>query len=83
MTFFASLLGTDVLGSIMLLAEGQQKISFGIYDIARSLTIPGWIVIIILLIQAVYLIAVGIERWLTYNKAKQQSRQYAPKVAQA
>ena len=83
MTFFASLLGTDVLGSFMLLAEGQQKISFGIYDIARSLTIPGWIVIIILLIQAVYLIAVGIERWLTYNKAKQQSRQYAPKVAQA
>jgi len=83
MTFFASLLGTDVLGAFMLLAEGQQKISFGIYDIARSLTIPGWIVIIILLIQAVYLIAVGIERWLTYNKAKQQSRQYAPKVAQA
>ena len=29
------------------------------------------------------MIAVGIERWLTYNKAKQQSRQYAPKVAQA
>lgn len=83
MTFFASLLGTDVLGLLMFFAEGSTKISFGIYDIARSLTIPGWIVIIILLIQAVYLIAVGIERWLTYNKAKQQSRQYAPKVAQA
>ena len=83
MTFFASLIGTDVLGSFLMLAEGQQKISFGIYDIARSLTIPGWVVISILLIQAVYLIAVGIERWLTYNKAKQQSRQYAPKVAQA
>ncbi len=83
MTFFASLLGTDVLGLYMFFAEGGAKISFGIYDIARSLTIPGWIVISILLIQAVYLIAVGIERWLTYNKAKQQSRQYAPKVAQA
>ena len=58
-------------------------VSMGIYDIARSLTIPGWGVIITLLIQSVYLIAVGIERWLTYNKAKQQSRQYAPKVAQA
>jgi biopolymer transport protein ExbB/biopolymer transport protein TolQ len=37
----------------------------------------------LLLAQAVYIIAVGIERWLTYSKAKQQSRQYAPKVAQA
>jgi biopolymer transport protein ExbB/biopolymer transport protein TolQ len=78
MTFFASL-----LGMLMFFAEGSTKISFGIYDIAKSLTIPGWIVIIILLIESVYLIAVGIERWLTYNKARQQSRAYAPKVAQA
>ncbi len=82
MTFFASLVGNDFSGSLLMFAEGGQ-ISFGIYDIAASLTIPGWVVIITLLIQSVYLIAVGIERWLTYNKAKQQSRQYAPKVAQA
>jgi len=61
----------------------NESVSFGIYDIAKSLTYPGWGVIITLLIQSVYMIAVGIERWLTYNKAKQQSRQYAPKVAQA
>ena len=60
MTFFASLLGL-----LMFFAEGGAKISFGIYDIAKSLTIPGWIVIIVLLIESVYLIAVGIERWLT------------------
>lgn len=77
MTFLASLTGAFLL----FFAEG--KISFSFYDIISSLTIPGWGVIIILLIQSVYLIAVGIERWLTYNKAKQQSRQYAPKVAQA
>jgi len=65
----------------LLFAEGG--ISFGLYDIAKSLTIPGWGVVITLLIESVYMIAVGIERWLTYNKAKQQSRQYAPKVAQA
>ena len=65
----------------LLFAEGG--ISFGFYDIAKSLTIPGWGVIITLLIQTVYMIAVGIERMLTYSKAKQQSRQYAPKVAQA
>ena len=82
MTFLVgSLLETNVLGFLMF--AGSEKISFGFYDIARSLTIPGWIVIIILWLQSVYMIAVGIERWLTYNKAKQQSRQYAPKVAQA
>jgi biopolymer transport protein ExbB/biopolymer transport protein TolQ len=56
---------------------------FTLYDIATKLTYPGWGVMITLLIQSVFMIAVGIERWLTYNKAKQQSRQYAPKVAQA
>ena len=78
MTFLVSL-----MGFFLMFSEGEGAISFGIYDIAKSLTIPGWVVIIVLLIEAVYMIAVGIERWLTYNKAKQQSRQYAPKVAQA
>lgn len=81
MTLIASLIGMDISGLFLMFAEGP--ISFGIYDIAKSLTIPGWAVIITLLIQSVYIIAVGIERILTYNKAKQQSRQYAPKVAQA
>lgn len=78
MTFFGSL-----LGFLMIFAEEEAKGKFTIYSIAQELTIPGWIVIIILLLMSIYLIAVGIERWLTYNKAKQQSRQYAPKVAQA
>ncbi|MBV9241005.1 MAG: MotA/TolQ/ExbB proton channel family protein [Acidobacteria bacterium] len=80
MTFLASLIGT---GLFLLFQGGNQGISFGVYDIAKSLTIPGWGVIIVLLIESIYMIAVGIERWLTYNKAKAQSRQYAPKVAQA
>ena len=81
MTFFASVLGTNIPGAFLLFAEG--KISFSFYDVLSSLTIPGWIVVGTLLIESVYMIAVGIERWLTYNKARQQSRQYAPKVAQA
>jgi len=79
MTFIGSLLGT---GFFLMFAE-NNAVSFGLYDIAKSLTIPGWGVIITLLIESIYMIAVGIERWLTYNKAKAQSRQYAPKVAQA
>jgi biopolymer transport protein ExbB/TolQ len=77
MSFLVSFLG------FFLMFAGQGAFSFDMYTIARSLTIPGWIVIAILLLQSIFMIAVGIERWLTYNKAKQQSRQYAPKVAQA
>ncbi len=81
MTFLGSLVTSDISGLfLMLTGEG---VSFGIYEIAQALTIPGWGVIITLLLQSVYMIAVGIERYLTYSKAKAQSRQYAPKVAQA
>jgi biopolymer transport protein ExbB/biopolymer transport protein TolQ len=83
MTFLTSVLGTSVPGALFLFAEGGAGFSFSFYDVIKSLTIPGWIVVITLLIESVYMIAVGIERWLTYNKARQQSRQYAPKVAQA
>jgi biopolymer transport protein ExbB/TolQ len=75
MTFLASF--------FLMFADSSPKISFGLYDIAKSLTIPGWVVVIILLLMSIYIIAIGIERWMTYNAAKQQSRQFAPKVAQA
>lgn len=81
MTFFVSLFGS--FGFFFMFAEEAEKFNFSFWTIASELTYPGWAVIIILLIQSIYLIAIGIERWLTYNKAKQQSRQYAPKVAQA
>src|SRR4051794_33489794 len=40
-------------------------------------------VVIILLIMSVYSIAIMVERFLTYRAAKQQSREFAPRVAQA
>ena len=82
MTFLVSLLGTDMLGFFLML-EQKGAVSFSLYDIARALTIPGWGVVIILLLMSIYIIAIGIERYMTYNAAKQQSRQFAPKVAQA
>ena len=54
MTFLVSFL------SFFLMLTGEGKVSFGFYDIARSLTIPGWIVIIVLLLQSIFMIAVGI-----------------------
>ncbi len=82
MTFLGSLLAANVL-SFFLAAQGGGGTGISMYEMVETLTIPGWGVIITLLLQAIYLIAVGIERFLTYNKAKAQSRQYAPKVAQA
>src|SRR5262249_2393751 len=46
----------------------------------------GWrarIVAIIRAIMSMSSIAIMVERWLTYNAAKNQSRQFAPKVPQA
>lgn len=83
MTLLASLMGTKVLGFFLMFAAGDKAVSFGLYDIAKSLTIPGWGVVIVLLLMSIYIIAIGIERYMTYNAAKQQSRQFAPKVAQA
>ncbi len=79
MTFLVNLLGFF----LFFAEEGGEKFEFGMYKVASELTIPGWIVIGVLLLQSIYLIAIGIERYLTYSKAKGQSRQYAPKVAQA
>ncbi|HEY0430042.1 MAG TPA: MotA/TolQ/ExbB proton channel family protein [Pyrinomonadaceae bacterium] len=79
MTFLVSLLGFF----LMFAESGAQTSMFSPYEIWRSLTWAGVGVITVLLLQSVYMIAVGIERYLTYSKAKTQSRQYAPKVAQA
>ena len=83
MTFLGSHIGTEVSGFFLMFANENVAPSFTLYDIAKSLTRPGWVVIGTLLLMSIYMIAVGIERYLTYSKAKQQSRQYAPKVAQA
>ena len=74
---------TSLIGFFLMLSSGNSAVSFGLYDIAKSLTIPGWGVVVVLLLMSIYIIAIGIERYMTYNAAKQQSRQFAPKVAQA
>jgi len=83
MTLLASLLASNFFGFFLMFQEKKAPVSFGIYDIAKSLTIPGWGVVIVLMLMSIYIIAIGIERYMTYNAAKTQSRQFAPKVAQA
>jgi biopolymer transport protein ExbB/biopolymer transport protein TolQ len=56
---------------------------FTIGEMIKSLTPIGWGVLIVLFIMSIYSIAITVERFLTYRAAKEQSRQFAPRVAQA
>jgi biopolymer transport protein ExbB/TolQ len=83
-TMFVNLLGTKAFGLLLLLQEGQELSSqFTITEMLKHL---GWValtVVCILLLMSVYSIAIMVERYLTYSAAKKQSREFAPRVAQA
>jgi biopolymer transport protein ExbB/biopolymer transport protein TolQ len=68
--------------ALMLIQESGGG-HFTIGEMIKSLTPVGWGVLIILFLQSVYAIAIGVERFLTYRAAREQSRQFAPRVAQA
>lgn len=84
MTFVSSLLATALPVFLAFTdAGGGDAGHFTIGQMVKSLTPVGWGVIVVLFIQSVYSIAVAVERLLTYRAAKEQSRQFAPRVAQA
>src|SRR4030095_13211589 len=68
---------------LALLQEATMSESFSIMNMIRNLGAVAWGVIIILLIMSIWSIAIMVERYLTFNAAKKQSREFAPKVAQA
>ena len=89
MTILLSMLGSKGLGFLVFLFQEGAKESG---DLAEAFTMSemvknlGWIalsVIIILLLMSMYSIAIMVERYLTYAAAKKQSREFAPRVAQA
>src|SRR5438046_6287673 len=56
---------------------------FTITEMIKNMGAVAITVVIILLIMSVYSIAIMVERYLTYTAAKKQSREFAPRVAQA
>src|SRR3989475_10371656 len=56
---------------------------FTITEMVKNMGSVAITVVIILLIMSVYSIAIMVERYLTYTAAKKQSREFAPRVAQA
>ncbi len=70
--------------ALALLAEGGKEaaaLDFSIMGMMRNLGGVALGVVIILLIMSIWSIAIMVERFLTYNAAKNQSREFAPKVA--
>ena len=70
------------LVALMLIQEAAGG-HFTIGEMIKALTPVGWGVLIILFIMSIYSIAIMVERFLTFRAAKEQSRQFAPRVAQA
>jgi biopolymer transport protein ExbB/biopolymer transport protein TolQ len=93
-TILTSLLGTKTLGFLLFLQDAAQPAAggdatksmaetFSMREMIHNLGPVAIGVIAILLIMSMYSIAVMVERFLTYRAAKQQSREFAPRVAQA
>ena len=88
MTILMNVLGSTALSFLAFFwqeggGEGSIGEAFTITEMVKNL---GWValsVIIILLIMSMYSIAIMVERFLTYSAAKKQSREFAPRVAQA
>jgi biopolymer transport protein ExbB/biopolymer transport protein TolQ len=70
---------------IMFAAEGgkAETEDFTLLGMIRKMGPTALVVAIILFLMSVYSIAIMVERFLTYSQAKTQSREFAPKVAQA
>lgn len=77
------------IGFLMLLQEAAASPAasdadhFTLTEMVKNMGGVAIAVVIVLLIMSVYSIAIMVERYLTYSAAKKQSREFAPRVAQA
>ena len=84
-----SLFGTKFLSFMLLLQDAAASTEaagadhFSLTAMIKSMGAVAIAVVLVLLIMSVYSIAIMVERYLTYSAAKKQSREFAPRVAQA
>lgn len=83
MTILLSQIWLAVNSFAFVLAEGgeAQAVDFSIMGMIRAMGPVPIGVNIILLIMSIWSIAIMVERYLTFSAAKNQSREFAPKVA--
>jgi biopolymer transport protein ExbB/TolQ len=89
-TILISLFGTKALGLLIFLQEAAAspegsslEQQFTITEMIKHMGGVAIGTVVVLLIMSVYSIAIMVERYLTYTAAKKQSREFAPRVAQA
>jgi biopolymer transport protein ExbB/TolQ len=89
-TILISLFGTKALGLLIFLQEAATspegsslEQQFTITEMIKHMGGVAIGTVVVLLIMSVYSIAIMVERYLTYTAAKKQSREFAPRVAQA
>ncbi|HSL54922.1 MAG TPA: MotA/TolQ/ExbB proton channel family protein [Pyrinomonadaceae bacterium] len=85
-----TILTSIFIGFLMLLLqeagaspESTTADHFTLTEMVKNMGAVAIAVVICLLIMSVYSIAIMVERYLTYSSAKKQSREFAPRVAQA
>lgn len=82
-----SMIAFKFFGMLIFLQEAAPEkdlsTEFDLITMLRNTGLIGKIVIAILLLMSVFSIAIMVERFLTYSAAKKQSREFAPRVAQA
>ena len=69
--------------AILLLQEGTPAISFDPAHMWDQMTIMGKAVVLVLFFMSAWSIGVAIDRFIAFNAARKQSRQFAPAVAGA
>jgi len=75
---------SDLIGSMALAMQGGNPTSLpsSPIELIRVMSWYGIAVMVVLLIMSVYSIAVMLERYLTFNAAAKQSREFAPRVSE-
>ena len=68
-------------GSSATSATADERLS--LVDMIRRMGWPARAVAIVLIIMSIYSMSVMLERWLTFNAARNHSRRFAPRVASA
>lgn len=81
--FKANVAAMHALAFLQEGGEAAQTEDFTIWGMFQKMGPVALITFGILAIMSMYSIAIMVERWLTFNAAKKQSREFAPKVAAA
>jgi len=72
-----------MVSSVAFLFDGEEAVSFNLMGLLHNMGWPARCIAAILFIESVWSLAIMIDRFFYFNSARNQSREFAPKVAGA